>query len=50
MITRRDILGGALILAALAISPNVADRFARLGLIAKPVNVSDIIWEWSPGS
>jgi sulfonate transport system substrate-binding protein len=28
----------------------VADRFARLGLIAKPVNVSDIVWKWSPGS
>jgi sulfonate transport system substrate-binding protein len=28
----------------------VADRFARLGLITKPVNVSDIVWKWSPGS
>jgi sulfonate transport system substrate-binding protein len=28
----------------------VADRLARLGLIAKPVNVSDIVWKWSPGS
>lgn len=28
----------------------VADRFARLGLIPKPVNVSDIVWKWSPGS
>jgi sulfonate transport system substrate-binding protein len=28
----------------------VADRFARLGLIPKPVNVSEIIWKWSPGS
>jgi sulfonate transport system substrate-binding protein len=28
----------------------VADRFARLGLIAKPVNVSEIVWKWSPGS
>jgi len=28
----------------------VADRFAKLGLIPKPVNVSDIIWKWSPGS
>jgi sulfonate transport system substrate-binding protein len=28
----------------------VADRFARLGLIAKPVKVSDIVWKWSPGS
>jgi sulfonate transport system substrate-binding protein len=28
----------------------VADRFAKLGLIAKPVNVSEIVWKWSPGS
>jgi sulfonate transport system substrate-binding protein len=28
----------------------VADRFGRLGLIAKPVKVSDIVWKWSPGS
>lgn len=28
----------------------VADRFARLGLIPKPVNVSDIVWRWTPGS
>jgi len=28
----------------------VADRFARLGLIPKPINVSDIVWKWSPGS
>jgi sulfonate transport system substrate-binding protein len=28
----------------------VADRFARLGLITKPVNVSDIVWKWSPAS
>jgi sulfonate transport system substrate-binding protein len=28
----------------------VADRFARLGLIPKPVNVSDIIWKWTPAS
>jgi sulfonate transport system substrate-binding protein len=28
----------------------VADRFLRLGLIAKPVKVSDIVWKWSPGS
>jgi sulfonate transport system substrate-binding protein len=28
----------------------VADRFARLGLIPKPVNVSDIVWKWAPGS
>ena len=27
----------------------VADRFARLGLIPKPVNVSDIVWKWTPG-
>ncbi|MDH2402099.1 aliphatic sulfonate ABC transporter substrate-binding protein [Bradyrhizobium sp. SSUT18] len=28
----------------------VADRFAKLGLIPKPVNVSDIVWTWTPGS
>ncbi|MBX9651807.1 MAG: aliphatic sulfonate ABC transporter substrate-binding protein [Xanthobacteraceae bacterium] len=28
----------------------VADRFSRLGLIPKPVNVSDIVWRWTPGS
>ena len=28
----------------------VADRFAKLGLIPKPVNVSDIVWKWNPGS
>jgi len=28
----------------------VADRFARLGLIPKPVKVADIVWKWSPGS
>jgi len=28
----------------------VADRFARLELIPKPVNVSDIIWKWTPAS
>jgi sulfonate transport system substrate-binding protein len=28
----------------------VADRFVRFGLIPKPVNVSDIVWKWTPGS
>ena len=28
----------------------IADRFAKLGLIPKPVNVSEIIWKWSGGS
>jgi sulfonate transport system substrate-binding protein len=28
----------------------VADRFAKLGLTPKPVNVSDIVWKWTPGS
>jgi sulfonate transport system substrate-binding protein len=28
----------------------VAERFARFGLIPKPVNVSDILWKWTPGS
>jgi sulfonate transport system substrate-binding protein len=29
---------------------SVADRFARLGLIPKPVQVADIVWKWNPGS
>jgi sulfonate transport system substrate-binding protein len=29
---------------------SVADRFARLGLIPKPVHVADIVWKWTPGS
>ncbi|MGZ5872052.1 MAG: aliphatic sulfonate ABC transporter substrate-binding protein [Bradyrhizobium sp.] len=28
----------------------VADRFVRFGLIPKSVNVSDIVWKWTPGS
>jgi sulfonate transport system substrate-binding protein len=28
----------------------VADRFARVGLIPKPVNVKEIVWNWTPGS
>jgi sulfonate transport system substrate-binding protein len=28
----------------------VADRFSRLGLIPKTINVSDIVWKWTPGS
>ena len=28
----------------------VADRFARIRRIPKPVNVSDIVWRWTPGS
>jgi sulfonate transport system substrate-binding protein len=28
----------------------VADRFARIGLIPKPINVADIVWTWTPGS
>jgi sulfonate transport system substrate-binding protein len=28
----------------------VADRFAKLGLIPKPVSVTDIVWRWTPGS
>ena len=27
----------------------IADRFARLGLIPKAINVSDIVWKWMPG-
>jgi sulfonate transport system substrate-binding protein len=29
---------------------SVADRFARLGLIPKPVRVADIVWKWIPAS
>jgi sulfonate transport system substrate-binding protein len=28
----------------------VADRFARVGLIPKAVNASDIVWKWIPGA
>jgi sulfonate transport system substrate-binding protein len=28
----------------------VADRFARLGLIPKPVKVANIVWKWAPAS
>jgi sulfonate transport system substrate-binding protein len=28
----------------------VADRYANLGLIPKPINVADIVWKWTPGS
>jgi sulfonate transport system substrate-binding protein len=28
----------------------VADRFARLGLIPKPVDVADIVWKWTPST
>jgi sulfonate transport system substrate-binding protein len=28
----------------------IADRFARTGLIPKPVQVADIIWKWTPGA
>jgi sulfonate transport system substrate-binding protein len=28
----------------------VADRFSRLGLIPKPVQVSEIVWKWTPSS
>jgi len=28
----------------------VADRFAKLGLIPKPVDVAEIVWKWTPGS
>lgn len=28
----------------------IADRFTRLSLIPKPVNVSEIVWRWTPGS
>ncbi|MBR0829110.1 aliphatic sulfonate ABC transporter substrate-binding protein [Bradyrhizobium manausense] len=28
----------------------IADRFAKLGLIPKQINVTDIVWKWTPGS
>jgi sulfonate transport system substrate-binding protein len=28
----------------------VADRFTKLGLIPKPINVPDIVWKWTPGA
>jgi sulfonate transport system substrate-binding protein len=28
----------------------VADRFARVGLIPKPIKVKDIVWTWMPGA
>ena len=28
----------------------VADRFARLSLIPKPIHVTDIVWKWTPGA
>ena len=28
----------------------VADRFARVGLIPKPVDVRDIVWKWTPST
>jgi sulfonate transport system substrate-binding protein len=27
-----------------------ADRFLKLGLIPKAINVKDIVWNWTPGS
>jgi sulfonate transport system substrate-binding protein len=28
----------------------IADRFLKLGLIPKAINVRDIVWNWTPGS
>jgi sulfonate transport system substrate-binding protein len=28
----------------------VADRFARVGLIPKPIHVADIVWKWTPSA
>jgi sulfonate transport system substrate-binding protein len=27
-----------------------ADRFFKLGLIPRQINVKDILWSWTPGS
>jgi sulfonate transport system substrate-binding protein len=34
----------------LAAQQKTADRFHKLGLIPKPINVRDIVWKWSPAS
>jgi sulfonate transport system substrate-binding protein len=28
----------------------VADRFTRLNLIPKQINVADIVWKWTPST
>ncbi|HEY0327985.1 MAG TPA: aliphatic sulfonate ABC transporter substrate-binding protein [Rhodopseudomonas sp.] len=33
-----------------ATQQTVADRFYKLGLVPKPVNVREIVWTWTPGS
>lgn len=33
---------------AVAEQQRVADRFHRLGLIPRPVNVAEIVWKWTP--
>ena len=34
----------------IATQQETADRFHKLGLIPKPVQVKDIVWTWTPGS
>jgi sulfonate transport system substrate-binding protein len=34
----------------IATQQKVADRFYKLGLIPKPVDVKEIVWTWTPGS
>jgi sulfonate transport system substrate-binding protein len=34
----------------IATQQETADRFFKLGLIPKPVQVKDIVWTWNPGS
>jgi sulfonate transport system substrate-binding protein len=36
--------------AVIATQQATADRFLKLGLIPKPVNVKEIVWTWTPGS
>lgn len=36
--------------AHVAEQQRTADRFHKLGLIPKPLNVRDIVWKWSPAS
>jgi sulfonate transport system substrate-binding protein len=34
----------------IATQQETADRFHKLGLIPKAINVKDIVWTWTPGS
>ncbi|RDJ21244.1 sulfonate ABC transporter substrate-binding protein [Bosea caraganae] len=34
----------------LTVQQSVADRFHKLGLIPKPINVRDLVWDWKPSA